>query len=191
MSGKPIAAGKSSFQLLNAQDLFRSLPLRKHTAILDVACGAGSYVLAMAEHLENEAIIYATDLWEEGLEDLSKAAAWRGLTSIRPILADLSQGLPLDAECLDLCLMATALHDLMQIQAHETALRELIRTLKPDGTLAVIEFQKIEPPPGPPPAIRLSPDELQAVLEPYGFRRETISLLDPYLYLSLQRLEAA
>lgn len=188
MSTEPIAAGKSSYELLDPEELFRSLPLEPGTAILDAACGVGNYSLAIAERLQDKATLYAVDLWEEGVQTLTQTASQRGLRSIKPIHADLGRGLPVDSDSLDLCLMATALHDLIQIQAHTTALAEIARALKPAGLLAVIEFQAIEPPPGPPLHIRLAPEQLQTVVGPFGFRHEQLDLLAPYLYLSLQRL---
>jgi ubiquinone/menaquinone biosynthesis C-methylase UbiE len=185
MSQKPIAAGKSSSSLLDPEDLFQKLPLKKNNVILDAACGVGSYALAMAERLGDEATIYGADLWEEGIQELSRSASARGTTAVRPLLADLSQGLPLEARSVDLCLLATALHDLIQVEAHTGTLQEVVRVLRPGGTLAVIEFQKIAPPPGPPLAIRLSPEELQERLQPFGFSQQAVFPLEPYLYLSL------
>ncbi len=191
MSQKPIAAGKSSFSLLDPEDLFRNLPLQKGSVVLDAACGVGNYALAMAERLGNEATIYGADLWEEGIQELTRAAWNNRMDSVHPLLADLNRGLPLATSSVDLCLLATALHDLIQVQAQDGTLLEISRVLRPTGTLAVIEFQKIEPPPGPPLAIRLSPQELQQELRPYGFAEYALAQLEPYLYLSLQALEKA
>lgn len=190
MPDQPIAAGRNSVSLLSLEALFARLPLHRGATVLDAACGPGHYSLALARRPGLSGRIYAVDLWEGGLAQLAEAAREEGLLAIRPIRADLGQGLPLDAACLDLCLLVTALHDLIQIEAQGTVLREIARTLKPQGYLAVVEFQKIDPPPGPPKAIRLAPGELQAVLEPFGFRRQELSPLGPHLYLSLQGLDA-
>jgi ubiquinone/menaquinone biosynthesis C-methylase UbiE len=81
--------------------------------------------------------------------------------------------------------MATVLHDLIEDGTHEGALEEIVRVLKPGGRLAIVEFKKIPGPPGPPEKVRLAPEELIRVLEPYGFKpRDTVSLGES-TYLSL------
>ena len=72
MSHKPIAAGKSSFDLIDSQKLFSELPLKDGISFLDVACGAGKYSVALSDHIGNSGTIYAVDLWKEGLDSLSK-----------------------------------------------------------------------------------------------------------------------
>jgi ubiquinone/menaquinone biosynthesis C-methylase UbiE len=189
MSKTPVAAGKSSFSLLEPEDLFAELPLRENQVILDAACGVGNYAVAVAQRLQDRAVIHAVDLWEEGIRELEKAVSRKGLTSVRPVLADLSRSIPLEGRSVDLCLMATALHDLVQVGTHVGALREIARVLKRGGTFALIEFRKIDPPPGPPLQIRLSSQELQEVLTPFGFGELHSAGLSPSLYLSLQRLQ--
>lgn len=81
--------------------------------------------------------------------------------------------------------MSTVLHDLVGDGTHETALRETRRVLKPEGRLAVVEFKKLAGSPGPPVEVRLSPQEVEALLRPHAF--EVVRTLDvgPYHYLSM------
>ena len=50
MNDKPIAAGKSSFDLIDFAKLVDVLDIEKGITFLDVACGAGAYTLALADH---------------------------------------------------------------------------------------------------------------------------------------------
>jgi ubiquinone/menaquinone biosynthesis C-methylase UbiE len=84
----------------------------------------------------------------------------------------------------DLAFLATVLHDLAEAGQAEGALFELARLVKPGGRLALVEFKKIAGPPGPPLAIRLSPEETAALLRPYGFIPGETLDLSPYLYLA-------
>ena len=81
--------------------------------------------------------------------------------------------------------MATAVHDFIEIGVHEAVLGGVRRLLKPTAKLAVIEFKKIEGPPGPPEGIRVTPDQLDAVVHPHGFARERMVEVGAYNYLSL------
>ncbi len=185
MHDKPIAAGKSSFDLIEADKVFTALALKKGSTFLDIACGAGNYTLAAAERIGVDGTAYAIDLWEEGVATLKSRAASRKLNNIRAMIGDVGKSLPVEENSIDLCLMATVLHDLIEIKADRTALTETVRVLKSGGIFAVIEFKKIEPPPGPPIHIRLSPEELRSLLEPYGFREEKQIDAGPYNYLAL------
>jgi ubiquinone/menaquinone biosynthesis C-methylase UbiE len=69
----------------------------------------------------------------------------------------MSKRLSFEGESVDVCLMATILHDLKDKQSHDAALAEVKRFLKKGGIFAVVEFTKRDGPPGPPASIRLSP----------------------------------
>lgn len=189
MKSLPIAAGKCSFDLIKPDKLFDQLPLKRDTVFLDLACGRGAYSVAASKYIGNEGKIYAVDLWQEGIDFLRGEAADKGLWQIHAAVADVGRKIPLDDASVDLCLMATVLHDLIRDKTDKGALREVVRVLKNGGTLAVIEFKKIEGPPGPPVSVRISPDELETILSPYGFRPVTMTDLGFSVYLSVFRLD--
>ena len=185
MSKKPIAAGKSSFGLIDAGKLFTELGLEKEEVFLDLACGNGQYSLAVANYIGDAGRIYAVDLWEEGIASLQRESDLRSLGQIKPSVADISQRIPLDDKSVDICLMATVLHDLIEDGTDAGALAEVTRVLKPQGRLALIEFKKIDGPPGPPVTVRLSPEESQKHLQPYGFRLNRTIDIGQYNYLEI------
>ncbi len=77
MNDKPIAAGKSSFNLIDTQRFFSELNLQAGITFLDVACGRGAYSLAASDYVGPAGRIIAVDLWKEGIEDLRRAVADR------------------------------------------------------------------------------------------------------------------
>ena len=81
--------------------------------------------------------------------------------------------------------MATVLHDLAEFAMADGALKEAHRVLKPGGTLAIVEFDKVEGPPGPPLRIRLTPEEVENLVAPYGFQKTRTARVGPYNYLIL------
>jgi ubiquinone/menaquinone biosynthesis C-methylase UbiE len=185
MNTRPTAAGKSSFDLIDFNTLLTALDLGGETAFLDVACGVGNYAIEIARQMRQSGTVHALDLWEEGIAKLRLKAASLGLENIKPAVCDVSKSIPLDDDSVDICLMATVLHDLIADGTHKGALKEIVRVLKPSGCLAVVEFKKIPGPPGPPEKVRLSPEELLGVLEPMGFRCRDSIELGATTYLSL------
>ncbi len=185
MHEKPIAAGKSSFDIVDKEKVFAALDLKKDTVLLDVACGVGKYSIAASEIIGNKGVIYAVDLWEEGINALKQTIGEKGIKNIRPLLSDVNKYIPAEDRSIDVVLMATVLHDLIEVNTEKGTLREVRRVLKPEGKLVIIEFKKIEGPPGPPVAIRLTPEETEKIVSAYGFRQEKVIDAGPFHYLSV------
>lgn len=179
---RPPGAGKSSFDLVDPVKVFEALNLRKGSVMLDVGCGPGDYSLYAARLIGNEGIIYAVDAWEEGIARLQERIEREGFTCIRPLVADAAH-LPLAEGSVDMALMATVLHDLEEAGTGGQVLAEVRRVVRGGGILAVIEFERVGGPPGPPIAIRLSPEAVEKLTAPHGFRKELFRKIGPWNYL--------
>ena len=179
----PKGAGKSSFELINTDTLQSMLPVQEGATILDLACGKGFYSLFLAPLAGDNGLIYATDLWEQGLEMLEQEAGKKNITNIRTIKEDATEKIHIDSHSVDLCLMATVLHDFKEMNAAKKVLAQVKDLLKPGGCLAVVEFKKIDGPPGPPAHIRLSPDETRKLATDSGFTEIGSADLGEYNYM--------
>jgi len=184
---KPTAAGKSSYDLIDVDKFFKELDLQAGISFLDLACGRGAYCLAASEIVGEEGRVYGVDLWAEGIALLKSAAAAKGLTNIDAIVSDAGKKFPVDDHSIDVCLMATVLHDFVEDTIDQEVLHETARTIKPNGILAIMEFKKIDGPPGPPRRIRLSPEQVDDLLTPFGFKQAHIADVGPYNYLGLYK----
>jgi ubiquinone/menaquinone biosynthesis C-methylase UbiE len=179
----PRGAGKSSFELIEAGKLFQVLALKPWYTVLDMGCGTGLYAIAMAQIIGNEGRVHAVDLWAEAIERLQERIDQRGVKNVKPLIADVSRALPLPGESMDLILMATVLHDLKEAGVQDGALAEARRLLKRHGTFAVVEFKKVPGPPGPPMSIRLSPEDVDTLVSPFGFQKTGLHEVGPYNYV--------
>ncbi len=181
---KPKGAGKSSFQLIDTQILEQMLPIHKGSVILDLACGKGLYSLFLSQLSGPSGLVYAVDLWEEGLEILEQDALKKEAANILTIKADATREIDIEAHSLDLCLMATVLHDFKEMNADQTVLKQVLNLLIPGGCLAVIEFKKMDGPPGPPAHIRLSQEETEKLVTGVGFKKINTTEIGDYNYLT-------
>jgi ubiquinone/menaquinone biosynthesis C-methylase UbiE len=179
---KPPGTGHSSFDLIDPTALWAELHLPPGIAFLDLGCGQGNYALAAAAIIGPSGVIYAVDLWDEGIASLQERVRREGRDHLKPLVADVRH-VPLEKDHVDVALMATVLHDLVEAGTAAGALAEVARVLKPGGLFAVVEFAKIDGPPGPPRHIRLDPEEVEALVAPYGFRRQKTAKVGPYNYL--------
>ena len=181
----PTSAGLSSFNLLDEKTFFAELDLKQGMVMFDLACGVGNYAVASSPYIGETGSIVAMDLWHEGIETLAVRNGINRLSNIIPIVADACSGLPVKKGSFGCCLMATIAHILSQEKKLQKVLSEVRDILCPEGILAVVEFRKIEGPPGPPLAWRLSPEELELVVSSCGYHLIKNSEIGPYNYLSL------
>ncbi len=179
----PKGAGKSSFELINTDTFQSMLPIQEGATVLDLACGKGLYSLFLAPLAGEKGRIYAADLWEQGLEMLEQEAKEKDITTIRTMKTDATEKVDIDPHSIDLCLMATVLHDFKEMNAAEKVLDQVKNLLKPGGCLAVVEFKKIDGPPGPPVHIRLTPDETKRLATDSGYTAIESADLGEYNYL--------
>ena len=186
---KPTGAGKSSFELIDSAKFFRELDLKKGITFLDVACGRGAYSLAVSDIIGKEGRVYAVDLWEEGISSLKKEAVSKGTHNITSYVNDVSQNIPVESDSIDVCLMATVLHDFVGDQVARGVMQEIVRVMKPEAMLAIVEFKKTDGPPGPPKPIRLSPQEVYKIVSAYGFKQERFTEVgtDHYLQIFIKK----
>jgi ubiquinone/menaquinone biosynthesis C-methylase UbiE len=184
----PIGAGKSSFELIDSTQLFRELNLKPGMTILDLACGKGAYSLVASEKVGAGGSVYAVDLWEDGIAQLKNEAVSKEIENINALVGDAGRHIPIEDELIDVCLMATVLHDFVQDGNVAGVLGETVRVLKPGGVLAINEFKKLEGPPGPPINVRLAPEDVEEILKDYGFTTQKMISIGDYNYLMLFHL---
>ena len=183
MKEKPPGAGGSSFQLVDFEKVVVALDLQKGATLLDMACGEGEYTIGFSKIIGDEGLIYAVDLWEHNINRLIETLSFTGIKNVKAFVADVSKPMSIGDDSINVCLMATVLHDLIQANTAEGAIKEAARVLKPHGLLAIIEFKKIDGPPGPPIHIRLRPQDVERFVEPFGFNRQAMKEVGPYNYL--------
>ena len=179
---KPPGAGKSSCDLIDPAILWAELDLAPGAIFLDLGCGTGNYALAVAPIIGPSGIVYAVDLWDEGIAALKERVNKAGQANLKALVSPADQ-VPLPDHSVDVGFMATVLHDLVEAGTDAGALAEMTRVLKSGGCFAIVEFDKIDGPPGPPRHIRLDPEEVENLVAPYGFRRQKTVKLGPYNYL--------
>lgn len=185
MTETPHEAGKSSFDLIDAEKFFDALQLAGVKLILDLGCGEGRYAIPLAKRVEPGAKVRGFDLWASGVQLLKEKVVSGELTNVEAEICNL-EFLPSVGDAMaDLALIATVVHDLEERRQAKAALREAARVLKQGGRLAVVEFKKLDTKPGPPINIRLSPEELDHIVEPAGFARAELVDLGPCCYLAI------
>lgn len=175
--------GKSTRDILDPKCVLKAIGLIEGQKFLDAGCGDGFISLAASKNVQDEGQVYAMDAYEPSLDILRNEIKQNNIRNIEVILADMTINIPLEDNLIDICVMANVLHGFASEGTLEPALNEIRRVLKPGGTFAVVEFNKIEGPPGPSYDVRLTPENVETILEEYGFAIGGSEEVGKYHYL--------
>lgn len=170
---------RSSRNLLDPEKVLGEMGLKKGDNFLDAGCGEGHFSIAASEMVGDHGKVYAIDISEDAINILKGEIDERG---IETFTGDMTEELPMENESIDVCLMANILHGLVVSRKVEGTLKEIFRVLKPDGVLAVVDFKKVEGPPGPPIYFRMAPEEVEKIINKYGFKKKRIVEIGEYHY---------
>ncbi|OGO24583.1 MAG: hypothetical protein A2Z28_07235 [Chloroflexi bacterium RBG_16_51_9] len=178
-------AGHSTQSLLDAKTVLKTIGLKAGDVFLDAGSGSGYLSLAASEIVGEKGKVYAVDIDEPSIDILKKEISDRKIKNIESIVADMTDKTPLATHSIDICLMANVLHGFVENQETTGVMIEITRVLKFGGTLAIVEFKKTRDIPGPPLNVKLSPQQVAAVITPYRYRKEQVVEVGPYHYVSL------
>jgi ubiquinone/menaquinone biosynthesis C-methylase UbiE len=115
--------------------------IRPGMVVADVGAGSGYITLRLAVLVGPAGKVYANDLQPQMLQIIREKAQRERLTNIEIVQGtETSTGLPDGA--IDLVLLVDVYHELRQPQP---MLRSIRRSLKPGGTLILVEYRKEDP----------------------------------------------
>ncbi|MBN2316202.1 MAG: class I SAM-dependent methyltransferase, partial [Sedimentisphaerales bacterium] len=152
--------------------------IRPGQIILDAGCGNGYMTKAFAEQLDGAGTVYALDPDEIAINGLQSETQG---TMIEPFIGDITKQTKLEDASIDLMYLSTVFHGFTKNQV-AGFLQEVLRLLKPNGRLAVLEIVKEETPVGPPLDIRISPEELKQTIP---LHPTNLVMAGPYFYMQI------
>lgn len=132
--------------------------------LVEIGAGTGLFASAFVAR-SPDVIVYAADTADQMLEWMQFNRPEVLANRIFPVKAS-ETGLPLPDAMADCVYMINLHHELAEPDA---SYAEALRLLKPGGRLLVVDWAPRDTPKGPPQEVRVSPDELQAMLERAGF----------------------
>jgi SAM-dependent methyltransferase len=147
----------------------QALELEPGLTVADVGAGKGDYTAFLADAVGSKGAVYATEVDEDLLTDIRKAIA--GRANVTVILGK-HDSTELPDQCCDRILLRRVYHHFKEPQS---MLKSLRASLKPGGTIAVVDFLREAAELGRPDAtphdhehgVRI--DELTEQMEKAGF----------------------
>lgn len=153
------------------REVVEALALRPGEVIADIGAGTGYFARRFAHHAGK---VLAVDIEPKLLEELRKNAPPNLETMVAA--PDDPKLPPASADTIFFC---NVLH---HIDGRPAYYAKLARALKPGGRIVIVDFYKKPLPVGPPEAMKLSEDEVEAELKAAGFRKTKAHGFLPYQY---------
>jgi cyclopropane fatty-acyl-phospholipid synthase-like methyltransferase len=145
--------------------VIESLALKPGMKVADIGAGTGYFSMRLAKVPAGIAV-FAVDVEPAMIDHLKKRAVTEKVTNVTTVLAGAaSPNLP---ELVDVVLVVDTYHHLPNRPAY---FRELRKSLKPGGRVAIIDFRK-DAPEGPPVHFRFTPQQIEEEMSQAGYRIE-------------------
>ena len=143
-------------------EVIQALALKPDAVIADIGSGTG-YFSARFANMVPKGRVYGVDTEPDMVKYLSERAKREGLNNITAVA-----GAPDDPrlpEKADLIILVDVYH---HVGDRERYFRQLQKSLKPGGRLAVIDY-RMDSPEGPPKSARIAPERVKAELKSAGY----------------------
>ena len=128
--------------------ILRRLGLRGDETVLDVGCGHGLLLIAAAKQVPRGRAV-GIDLWSQkdqsnnSREATLRNAALEGVSDLVDIRDGDMQKLPFADATFDAVIAHFAIHNIPDREGRRLAIREIVRTLKPGGQVALSDLKSV------------------------------------------------
>jgi len=161
-------------------EVLRALKLALGQVACDIGAGPGYFALRMARAAAH---VFAVDVEPRIVQALQKRVAKSGLRNVTPVLGLDDDPLLPERAC-DLIAIVDTYHHFPDGPAY---LRRLVRSLKPGGRIANLDFHPRELPVGPPVAHQLARDDFLSEARAAGLELAEEHDFLPYQYFLVLR----
>ncbi len=162
--------GRTSESFIDARDVISRLNLKGNEAFMDAGCGDGHASIIAHDMMNNDATIYALDIYQPSIEDMEKYVKDKGINNIIPIQSDIAGDIALDDNTMDISLMINVFHHLVAHERADEAICELKRITKPGGKIAVMDYKKEDTGYGPPVKFKSSEEEMEKMFKKHDLK---------------------
>ena len=163
---------KSSVNFLDSDEILEKLNLNGNEVFMDAGCGDGHIAIkALNDYLPN-GLVYAIDNYDISIRELEDYKKENNLEKLITVQADLTKDIPqIDDDAIDMIFMLNVVHGFKASGNMDDVIEKLLRILKSDGKIAIVEFRPIDWTFGPPTEIKYAPDELEGIFNNHGFKK--------------------
>jgi SAM-dependent methyltransferase len=151
-----------------------ALGIAEGSVVADLGMGGGWFTIRLARRVGPNGLVYAEDIQRLMIEATARRLAREGLRNVRTVLGTSSDP-RLPARSVDAVLIVDTYHEI-EMGDPVSLLRNVARSLKPQGRVGIIDFRKDGHGPGPPLEERVDSETIVRDADAAGLRvlrRET------------------
>lgn len=156
-----------------------ALSIADGSVVADLGAGAGWFTIRLARRVGPNGLVYAEDIQPQMIEAINRRVQKEGLQNVRTRLGR-ADNPDLPVASLDAALMVDIYGE---IEAPVLLLRNLMRALKPQGKLGVIDFKREGTGPGPATEERVDPELVISQASQAGLKLLKRERFLPYQFL--------
>jgi ubiquinone/menaquinone biosynthesis C-methylase UbiE len=151
---------------LKIHEVAASLELSEGDVVADLGAGTGPFVVPFAAHVKDKGKVYAVDIDRGFFPHIERRAKEAGVTNVQTVLGEPTDP-KLPAADVDMAFFHDVLH---HVENRAAYLKNLVKYLKPDARIAVIEYNPAQSPHRDEPALQVSKTQTSAWLAEAGFK---------------------
>src|SRR5262249_36487776 len=121
-------------------EILDAMHLKPGMNVADIGAGSGLFARLMAQRITPGGTVYAVDISKNMIDHIAKVAEQEKITNLKAVLGD-PRSPKLGPNTLDLVCIIDSYH---HFEFPQDMLREIKNALRPDGTLVLIDFKRIE-----------------------------------------------
>ncbi len=171
---------KKRKQQQDPEKIIKLLDLRSFDVVADLGCGTGYFSIPISHKVKK---VYSIDIQQEMLDYLLQKIQTQQIPNIELLLSK-NANIPLPNETVTILLTVNTLHE---FQNKKQIIKEIWRTLKPNGKAAIIDFKKENTGSGPPVSIRVSQEQAVKLFQIAGLKTVATYDLKSHYMLFFQK----
>jgi len=152
--------------------------------VAELGAAGGWFTLRLATRVGPNGLVYAEDIQQEMIEGIARRMQRENITNVKPILGTASD--PRLPPGLDAALISDAYHEMDEPgdpMVIVRLLRNIARSLKPQGRLGIVDWTPGAGGPGPPADQRVDPADVIKDAEAAGLQLISREEFPPFVYL--------
>jgi ubiquinone/menaquinone biosynthesis C-methylase UbiE len=170
--------GPDRDQWQKPDQIMDALGIAEGSLVADLGAGGGWFTIRLARRVLPNGIVYAEDIQPQMIEAVTRRVQLEGLTNVKAVLGTAND--PRLPTGIDAVLIVDAYHEMEDPVA---LLKNVARSLKPQGRIGIVDFNSGGGGPGPEPEERVDPQAVINAAAAAGLQLSARAAVPPFQFL--------
>jgi predicted methyltransferase len=174
------------------EQIMDALGIADGAVVADLGAGGGWMEIRLVRRVGPNGVVYAEDIQPQMIEAINRRMQHEGLSNVRTVMGTATDPrLPAGLDAVLIVNGYREMDDPLNPEQILTFLKNVARSLKPQGRLGVADFLPGGGGPGPAAEDRVNPDTVIRAAENAGFKLQTREVVPPFQFVLVFKLPAA